>query len=962
MFVRRIIAYLLSVCIVLGAISGTLRCNVLAEVVPTVAANSQIYSDYSENVSASEAVHSDLDSVLTLSPLPLLEASVTPELTPSPSPAKVPIYYCGLQEHIHSDECYSESVLFCLLPEHRHIQSCSLKPTPTPSAETPTPQPDLSFSTEQTPSIPSHEDRDDLIPTEVPGATDFTDQESVSPLPAGDIILVQTPTPSEMLCTQEEHIHSETCYQDTMLICTIREHMHSEACYLPTAPMVTAAPSAIPDVELTNIHCGKEPHAHSNECLDDAGLYICGKDEHTHNEQCCYFPLQFDVSYSQKELAITLSINISGGKAPYALTVNDLPYGDEVSFITEEGAEEILFDAETAGEYQLTFTLKDDIGNSVSSQLLLSVKELEPAFQDFTASFAHLELGSDVRQNVLAILQTQIGYSESDTDFERVEGSQKGYTRYGAWFGSPYQDWCAMFAAFCLHYAKIDDQFPLSGNVPAWIHSLQNAGYYQKATEYLPAIGDLIFFDYNHDGEGDHVGFVASLNESDGDKSLSLQTIEGNVNNAVTIREYSLFTDDTILGFAQIAPNEAMDLIDRVIEKISLLPSLEEIETITTTLDDIQIQKAYFSQLTEQYLEATIAFEALSPVKQHYVINANKLEELAVLTIADTLDLQESGTAMVPVERTDDLRSVGSGSGIRFRLFNYDETINQNGHQSVFAFRGANKHDPEGDDTTINQSLDADGYVANRAKVKPLLSNGFPVFDGRGITSDFSLGYLFGAGGTGVTAYSPANTPLLRNASNNLFHYDSARNAVDFDIANNRFIVRNYVERGDSTAGFGGQYADFMPFTYWNNASVYQNENGVEYFYDSDKELDYWFGMTMDTAFFQPKNGYIADEEMIFSFSGDDDVWVFIDDVLVLDLGGTHGVVKGSINFATGQITQHLNWAGSTTPSYPTTLNECFERAERTPNGGWSANGNTFADYSKHTFIWKEGQAPPIAK
>lgn len=90
---------------------------------------------------------------------------------------------------------------------------------------------------------------------------------------------------------------------------------------------------------------------------------------------------------------------------------------------------------------------------------------------------------------------------------------------------------------------------------------------------------------------------------------------------------------------------------------------------------------------------------------------------------------------------------------------------------------------------------------------------------------------------------------------------------------------------------------------------------------------------------------------MVFRFSGDDDIWVFIDDVLVLDLGGTHGAVTGTINFATGKVEQYLDWLGATTTvgvnSFPTTIKACYEAAGKEPNGG--LNGDIFADYTKHT-------------
>lgn len=84
--------------------------------------------------------------------------------------------------------------------------------------------------------------------------------------------------------------------------------------------------------------------------------------------------------------------------------------------------------------------------------------------------------------------------------------------------------------------------------------------------------------------------------------------------------------------------------------------------------------------------------------------------------------------------------------------------------------------------------------------------------------------------------------------------------------------------------------------------------------------------MDISASFYMPENGKVNGKDMVFSFTGDDDVWVFIDDVLVLDLGGIHDACTGEINFATGSIT-YGQTAYTNNDSRPSTLQKAFKNA-----------------------------------
>ena len=122
--------------------------------------------------------------------------------------------------------------------------------------------------------------------------------------------------------------------------------------------------------------------------------------------------------------------------------------------------------------------------------------------------------------------------------------------------------------------------------------------------------------------------------------------------------------------------------------------------------------------------------------------------------------------------------------------------------------------------------------------------------------------------------------------------------------------------------------------------------------------VDHFFGMEMSASFMQSESGLDAwGHDLIFEFSGDDDFWLYVDDMLVLDLGGIHQALDGSVNFRTGDVTVWKNQKYQTT-----TLRKVFEDAykEKHPtagnseieawlNGIFKDGGTVFKDFSGHT-------------
>lgn len=240
----------------------------------------------------------------------------------------------------------------------------------------------------------------------------------------------------------------------------------------------------------------------------------------------------------------------------------------------------------------------------------------------------------------------------------------------------------------------------------------------------------------------------------------------------------------------------------------------------------------------------------------------------------------------------------------------------------------------------------------------PAINNGTHTSQGQGVNyTDESLAYLFN---NDSQANGKQDGKAVYNDVKGLFQLKDGYYVYDSYGPDGNYAVYNSTTNSFDVYNKAGVYKDsvsdanrgqFFPFD--SASKVFEERNGqlspIGITDGTNDKLNHHFGMSMTTEFVQPAGGKTTDnKDMVFEFSGDDDVWVYIDGVLVGDLGGIHEKATLDVNFANGEVkVGHIDGAnGAEKEIEKTTIKAKFDTV-----GADTSNfsGNTFRDSTKHT-------------
>lgn len=424
-------------------------------------------------------------------------------------------------------------------------------------------------------------------------------------------------TDDEYSCGMEEHVHTDDCYTEE-LVCGYEEGEPEDpdSAFSVDSEPTTEEPEAEPEepepeetepevhhhtadcyetvlVEHKELTCGEEEHTHDETCpVDpDTGDFLCGYEEHTHTDDCYTTETETEeklvCGYEEGQV---LSDGTAAEDGIAALEDTNTATSVAENSSSEAVSEPVLHHhTEACYKKVLTCTIPEHTHTLECLADYSADVETDDDWQKYSVG-----LSDNWNEALLAVAQEQLGYKESEKNFQTDEAlgdiiDVHHYTRYGAFYGNPYADWDVAFIAFCQHYAGIPKtEIPQRLGLEALRADMDAMGFAyltegeDAAYEAIP--GDVVTYNKNGTADDETIGIVETV----GDDSLTV--ISGAVEGAVA--EVTVpFTDVTSTILVDQAygdyVGEADDRDGSYDDEIAVQPADETDATAVDASEDI---------------------------------------------------------------------------------------------------------------------------------------------------------------------------------------------------------------------------------------------------------------------------------------------------------------------------------------------------------------------------------------
>lgn len=351
-------------------------------------------------------------------------------------------------------------------------------------------------------------------------------------------------------CGEEEHTHTADCYTK-VLTCGYEEGELENAAEVAAAE--ADQPSAAEDItplslepqiefvphehtddcytEVQTLTCMEEEHVHGDDCFDpEDGSLICEKFEHTHDESCYTTEYELTCGLQEGEL-VEQVVEPTQSAALAAMAV-----AEPVALAPMVDTVEPIYHHHTDACYEEVLTCPLPEHQHTVACLSDTSADLETP-EEWQAANAEAVMTGNWAEDLLSVAQTQLGYEQSEKNFEidPADGvTLRYYSRYGQSYGNPYGEWDVMFLSYCLKYAGIPQSaIPQEASVLALRSSMSDMEWLLDGEDGSSAdVGDIVIYnkyvtrtvavDSSADGAADGLDDLFNM-DADGENGAELE-------------------------------------------------------------------------------------------------------------------------------------------------------------------------------------------------------------------------------------------------------------------------------------------------------------------------------------------------------------------------------------------------------------------------------------------------------